>query len=247
MCSFPSRTCSKSAPRTAVDASVYRRKGKHEVGEGGDGAGGEEHFEAIESILTFGAPMEDCILPGQGMQRAGDGCKILNISSVIPSEIQEGADFCGVFGRLDLPDGCQERWIRQEALLCYSMAQVTDLLDGESAFFGAKLEFSVSQSLEDLAEAGKVYFPGGGEHNDVMEVKETRFPVKAGEDAIHEAGEGSGSVAEAEGYLIKLKELATASTERCLFLVPLHDKDLPVSTLEVKVENQRALCNASRR
>ena len=58
--------------------------------------------------------MEDSILLGQGMQRAGDGCKILNISPIISGETQEGADFGGIFGRLDLPDGCQERWIRQE-------------------------------------------------------------------------------------------------------------------------------------
>ena len=52
--------------------------------------------------------MEDRFFPGQGMQRAGDGCKIPGISSVITGETQERADFCGVFGRLDLPDGCQE-------------------------------------------------------------------------------------------------------------------------------------------
>ena len=83
-------------------------EGESEVGEGGDGAGGEECFESIEGLLTVGAPMEDRILPGQGMQRTGDGCKILNISPVIPGKTQEGADFGGIFGRLDLPDGCQE-------------------------------------------------------------------------------------------------------------------------------------------
>ena len=168
------------------------------------------------------------------MQRAGNGCKILNISPVISGETQEGADFGGVFERLDLSDGCQERWIRQEALLGYSMSQVTDLLGGESALFGAKLKVGVSQSLEDLAEAGKVFFPGGGEHNDVIEVKETRFPVDAGKDSIHEAGEGSGSIAEVEGDLVELKELSPASTECCLLLILLHDRDLPVSTLEIK-------------
>ena len=80
------------------------------------------------------------------------------------------------FGRLDLPDGCQERWIRQEALLGYSMSQVTDLLGGESELFGAKLKVGVSQSLEDLAEAGKVFFPGGREHDDVIEIKKDMFP-----------------------------------------------------------------------
>ena len=178
--------------------------------------------------------MEDRILLGQGMQRASDGCKILNISSVISGETQEGADFGGVFGRLDLPDGCQERWIRQEALLSYSMSQVTDLLGGKSTLFSAKLKLGVSQSLEDLAKAGKVFFPGSSEHDDVIEVKETRFPVEAGEDAIHEVGEGSGSIAEAEGDLVKLKELSPASKECCLLLIPLHDRGLPVSTLEIK-------------
>ena len=114
------------------------------------------------------------------------------------------------------------------------MPQVTDLLGGESALFGAKLEVGVSKSHEDLVEVGEVFFPGGGEHDDVIEVKEKCLPVETGEDAIHEAGEGSGSIAEAKGDLIELKELATASTERCLLLVPLHDRDLPVSTLEVK-------------
>ena len=104
------------------------------------------------------------------MPLAGDSCKILNISPVIPGETQEGADFCGVFGRLDLPDSCQERWIRQEALLSDSMPQVTDLLGGESSFFGAKFEFGVPQSLEDLTETSKVFFPSGGEHY-VIEVK----------------------------------------------------------------------------
>ena len=168
------------------------------------------------------------------MQWAGDSCKFLNISPVIHGKTEEGADFCGVFGRLDLLDGCQERWIRQEVLLSYSMTQVTDLLGGKSALFSAEFEFGVSQSLEDLAETGKVFFPGGGKHDGVIEVKETRFPMKAREDVIHEAGEGGGSVAEAKGGLIKLKELATASTERCLFFIPLHDRDLPVSTLEIK-------------
>ena len=38
-----------------------------EVGEGGDAAGGEERFEAVEGILALGAPVEDRIFPGQGM------------------------------------------------------------------------------------------------------------------------------------------------------------------------------------
>ena len=77
-------------------------------------------------------------------------------------------------------------------------------------------------------------FSCGGEHDDIIETEEARFPVKTGEDTIHEAGEGGGSVAEAKRNLVKLEELATASTENCLFLVPLLDRDLPVSTLEIK-------------
>ena len=68
------------------------------------------------------------------------------------------------------------------------MPQVADLLGGESAFFGVKFELSVPQSLEDVAETVKVFFPGGDEYDNVIEVKETRLPVKTREDAIHEAG-----------------------------------------------------------
>ena len=56
--------------------------------------------------------MEDSVFPGQGMQWAGDGCKILDIPPVVASETQERADFCGVFGRVDLPDGGRQRGIR---------------------------------------------------------------------------------------------------------------------------------------
>ena len=60
--------------------------------------------------------------------------------------------------------------------------------------------------------------------------------METGEDAIHihEEGEGGGSVAEAEWDLVELKELAAAGTEGRFLLVPLLDRDLPVSALEVK-------------
>ena len=35
-----------------------------EVGEGGDGAGSEERFEAVEGVLASRAPMKDRVLPG---------------------------------------------------------------------------------------------------------------------------------------------------------------------------------------
>ena len=92
----------------------------------------------------------------------------------------------------------------------------------------------MSQSLEDLTEAVEVFFPCGSEYDDIIEVEEARFPVKTGEDAIHEVGEDGGSVAEAKGDVVKLKELATACAKSCLFLVPLLDRDLPVYTLEIK-------------
>ena len=63
----------------------------------------------------------------------------------------------------------------------------------------------MSETLEDLAEAGKVLLPGGGKDDDVVQVKEEGLPVETGEDAVHESGEGGRSVAEAKGYLIKLK------------------------------------------
>ena len=46
-------------------------------------------------------------------------------------------------------------------------------------------------------------FPCGGEQDDIIEIEEARFPVKTGEDAMHEAGEGGGSVAKAKGDLVK--------------------------------------------
>ena len=59
----------------------------------------------VEGVLTVWAPMEDRILPGQGMQWSGDGCKVFYVAPVVASKTQEGADFCGVLGRADLPDG----------------------------------------------------------------------------------------------------------------------------------------------
>ena len=114
------------------------------------------------------------------------------------------------------------------------MTQVADFLGGKGAFFGTQFQLGVSESLEDLTEAVEVLFPCGGEHDDIVEIEEARFPVETGEDAIHEVGEGGGSIAEAKRDLVELKELVTASTKSCLFLVLLLDKDLSASTLEIK-------------
>ena len=51
--------------------------------------------------------MEDRVLPGQGMQWSGDGCEAFYVAQVVAGETQERADFCGVFGRADLPDGSE--------------------------------------------------------------------------------------------------------------------------------------------
>ena len=92
----------------------------------------------------------------------------------------------------------------------------------------------MSQPLEDLPKTGEVFFPCGGEHDDVIEIEETCFPVETREDAIHEVGEGGGGVTEAKRDLVELVQLPTAGTKRRLFLIPLHDRDLPVSTLQVQ-------------
>ena len=85
------------------------------------------------------------------------------------------------------------------------MPEVADLSCGECTFISTELELCVPEMLEDLAEAGEVLLPGGGEDDDVVQIKEAGLPVETSEDAIHESGEGGGSVAEAKGYLIKFK------------------------------------------
>ena len=78
------------------------------------------------------------------------------------------------------------------------MTEVTDFFGRKSALFGAEFELCVAETLEDLSKAGEVLFPGGGEDDDVVQVEEAGFPVEAGQDAVHESGERSGSVAEAK-------------------------------------------------
>ena len=91
----------------------------------------------------------------------------------------------------------------------------------------------MSRPLEDLPKTGEVLLPHGGQHDNVIEVEETRFPVKTREDTIHEVGEGGRGVTEAEWDLVEFVQLPTAGTKRRLLLIPLHDQDLPVSTLQV--------------
>ena len=85
------------------------------------------------------------------------------------------------------------------------MPKVADLSCRKCTFISTERELCVPEMLEDLAEAGEVLLPGDGEDGDIVQIKEAGLPVETDEDAIHESGEGGGSVAEAKGYLIKFK------------------------------------------
>ena len=178
--------------------------------------------------------MEDRILPGQSMQRTGNGDEVLYISPVVTDETEEGADFGSRFGRRDFPDGCQERRIGQEAFFRDPVAQVADLFLGKCALLGPQLEVGVPESLKDLPESSDVFLPGGGKDDDIVEVKQARFSVEAREDTIHEAREGGGSVAKTEWDLIKFVQLPTAGTKGGLFFIALLDWNLPVATLQIQ-------------
>ena len=114
------------------------------------------------------------------------------------------------------------------------MTEIADFLCSECAFLGSEFELGVAEPLEDLSEVGEVLFPCGGEDDDVVQVEEADFPVESNQDSIHEAGEGSRSIAEAKRYLIEFKQLASACTEGRLLLILLLYGDLPVSAFQVK-------------
>ena len=84
------------------------------------------------------------------------------------------------------------------------MTEVADFLDRKGAFFGTEFELCVAETPEALPKAGEVLLPGGGEDDDVVQGEEAGFPVEASQDAIHESGERSGSIAEAKRDLVKL-------------------------------------------
>ena len=111
------------------------------------------------------------------------------------------------------------------------MTQVTDLFGGKCAFRGPQFEFGVLQPLKDLAEPSEMLFPSGREDNNVIEVKEARLPMEAGQNSIHEAGKGGRSVAETKGNLVELKQLAAASSKRSFLFVLLRYRHLPIATL----------------
>ena len=126
--------------------------------------------------------MKDRVFPGQGMQRAGYSSKTLHIPPVITSEAQERANFRGSLGRRDLPDGCQERRIRQEAFLSDPVTQVADLLCSKGTFVGPQLKVGVLESLKDLAKSSEMLLPSGGEEDNIVEIKQACLPVEAGKD-----------------------------------------------------------------
>ena len=58
--------------------------------------------------------------------------------------------------------------------------------------------------------------------------------MEAGQDSIHEAGEGGRCVAQTKGDLVKFEQLSTARTKRGLSFVLFGDRHLPVPTFEVQ-------------
>ena len=84
------------------------------------------------------------------------------------------------------------------------MTEVTDFFGRKSALFGTEFELCVAETLEHLSKAGEVLLPGGSEDDGVVQVEEAGFLVEAGQDAAHESGERSGSIAEAKRDLVEL-------------------------------------------
>ena len=114
------------------------------------------------------------------------------------------------------------------------MTQVADILGSKGALVGPQFQVGVPELLKDLAKPSEMFFPGGRKHDDIDKVEQARFPVEAGEDAIHEAGEGGRGVAKTEWDLVEFVQLATAGTERGLCFITLCDGHLPVPALEVE-------------
>ena len=86
------------------------------------------------------------------------------------------------------------------------------------------------QPLKDLAEPSKVLFPSGREDNNVIEVKEARLPMEAGQDSIHEARKSGRSVAKTKQDLVELKQLPAAGSKRSFLFVLLRYRHLPIAT-----------------
>ena len=100
--------------------------------------------------------MKDRVLQGQGVKWSGDGCEVFDVASVVPGETQKGANFRDVLGWADFSDGSWQRGVREEAFFGDSMPEVADLSCREGTPISTELEFCVSETLEDLEEAGEV-------------------------------------------------------------------------------------------
>ena len=70
------------------------------------------------------------------------------------------------------------------------MAEVTDLLGGEGVLVGSQFQPCVSEALEDLTEAVKMFLPRSGEDYDIVQIKEARFQWRpaSGDPAAVAAG-----------------------------------------------------------
>ena len=90
------------------------------------------------------------------------------------------------------------------------------------------------EPLKDLAKSSEVLLPSGGEDDNIVQIEQARLPVKAGKDAVHEAGEGGRSVAKTKDDLVKLIQQTAASPKGGLCLVLLRDGHLPIPALEVQ-------------
>ena len=114
------------------------------------------------------------------------------------------------------------------------MTQVADLFCSNCTFVGPQLKVGVPESLKDLAQSSEILLPSGGDDDNIVEIKQERFSVEAGKDAVHEAGEGGGSVTKTKGDLVEFIQLAAASPKSGLHLVLLGDGHLPIPALGVK-------------
>ena len=76
-------------------------------------------------------------------------------------------------------------------------------------------------------------FPSGREDDNIIEVEKARLPVEAGQNSIHEVGEGGWSVTETKGNLVELKQLPAAGSKCSFLFVLLCYRHLPIATLQI--------------
>ena len=79
-----------------------------------------------------------------------------------------------------------------------------------------------------------MFFPSGREDDNIVEVEKARLSMEAGQNLIHEAGEGGWSVTETKGNLVELKQLPAAGSKRSFLLVLLCYRHLLIATLQIQ-------------